>query len=300
MSPLTASSFPAAIDWAKLFALEEGIGLSIIRTDGIFRYCSPGFLRKVGISTSSDLTGINLLDVFEESFAKERIQWLQKVSQTERPARTEHVLHGRAIASTLMPLQEEPFADHVLVLSRSIASNDEDNHPPMPVPSAAAANPEAPLNPDAVNPDASGHTGAAPQTEQPGEIADTAVSPNPIPSESACSTTAASETVDGVSSKGETFRSNLIDLGPLSILGKRELEVLILLGNGYSVPETARFLYRSPRTVERHKAEIGRKIGASTIADIVSVVCRAGLRPEHRNLTRINAVHASYRENGVL
>lgn len=88
----------------------------------------------------------------------------------------------------------------------------------------------------------------------------------------------------------EEVQSDLLDLGRLSTLSDRELEVLVLLGHGRSVPETARLLHRSPRTIERHKEQIGHKLGASTIAEIVKIVSRLGLSVNHLQLKRLHAL----------
>jgi len=88
----------------------------------------------------------------------------------------------------------------------------------------------------------------------------------------------------------EEVQSDLLDLGRLSTLSDRELEVLVLLGHGRSVPETARLLHRSPRTIERHKEQIGHKLGASTIAEIVKIVSRLGLSVDHLQLKRLHAL----------
>ncbi|NND96137.1 MAG: helix-turn-helix transcriptional regulator [Pirellulaceae bacterium] len=88
--------------------------------------------------------------------------------------------------------------------------------------------------------------------------------------------------------------SERIDLGGLDQLSKRELEVLVLLGHGRSVPETARILHRSPRTIERHKEQIGRKLGTSTIAEIVKLVSGLGLTIDHTALTRYQALRPEF------
>ncbi|MCC9641462.1 PAS and helix-turn-helix domain-containing protein [Rhodopirellula sp. JC740] len=98
--------------------------------------------------------------------------------------------------------------------------------------------------------------------------------------------------LDGILPDGDIkdTQSQYIDLGPLSVLSPRELEVLVLLGQGNSVPEVSRLLFRSPRTIERHKTEIGHKLGVSSIAQLTRLVAQAGLRPEHLPLQRFNAV----------
>ncbi|TWU41915.1 LuxR C-terminal-related transcriptional regulator [Novipirellula artificiosorum] len=92
------------------------------------------------------------------------------------------------------------------------------------------------------------------------------------------------------SSEINTVSSQYIDLGCLSSLSKRELEIFILLGHGNSVPEVARMLHRSPRTVERHKTEIGRKLGYSSLAEIARAVGHVGLTYDHLQLERLKAL----------
>lgn len=84
--------------------------------------------------------------------------------------------------------------------------------------------------------------------------------------------------------------SEYIDLGELAPLSQRELEVFILLGHGNSVPQVAKLLHRSPRTIERHKTEIGRKIGAASLTAITRIVCQSGLTHDHVGLKRFNAL----------
>lgn len=55
---------------------------------------------------------------------------------------------------------------------------------------------------------------------------------------------------------------------------QRELEVLTLLGQGLPNREIAERLYLSPRTVERHIANIGAKVGAGTRAALVAYAAR--------------------------
>ena len=79
----------------------------------------------------------------------------------------------------------------------------------------------------------------------------------------------------------ERVRSRVMDLGPLAKLSQRELEVFVLLGHGMSVPEVAARLKRSPKTIEQHKAAIGRKMGDSTLSGIARAVAQIGIDEEH-------------------
>ena len=85
----------------------------------------------------------------------------------------------------------------------------------------------------------------------------------------------------------EVIRSEYIDLGPLSVLTRRELEVLALLGHGMSVPSTASMLHRSPKTIERHKSAISQKLNIRGQADMVEIVTRIGLDLSDASLKRL-------------
>jgi DNA-binding CsgD family transcriptional regulator len=84
----------------------------------------------------------------------------------------------------------------------------------------------------------------------------------------------------------ETFETDYIGLGPLNVLTKRELEVLVLLGHGMSVPRAAAILHRSPNTIQRHKESIGRKLRLRGQAELVSLVASIGLDLRDAKLQR--------------
>lgn len=58
----------------------------------------------------------------------------------------------------------------------------------------------------------------------------------------------------------ESVESTYIDLGTLNVLTKRELEVMVLVGHGISIPKLASILFRSPKMIKRHKTAIGKKL----------------------------------------
>ncbi len=60
-------------------------------------------------------------------------------------------------------------------------------------------------------------------------------------------------------------------------LSAREVEVLRLIALGHTSVEIARKLHLSPRTVETHRANIHRKLGLSTRAELVRYALRRGL-----------------------
>ena len=82
---------------------------------------------------------------------------------------------------------------------------------------------------------------------------------------------------DGVGEEFEKHESEYIDLGHLDVLSPRELEVLVLLGHGQSIPEVARILHRSQKTIEKHRESIGRKLTLRSQSEIVRIVWDAGL-----------------------
>jgi DNA-binding NarL/FixJ family response regulator len=56
---------------------------------------------------------------------------------------------------------------------------------------------------------------------------------------------------------------------PTTALTPREREVLHLLAAGHTNPEIAALLFLSPRTIESHRANIQRKLGVRSRADLV-------------------------------
>lgn len=84
--------------------------------------------------------------------------------------------------------------------------------------------------------------------------------------------------------------SAYIDLGELDVLSPRELEVLVMLGHGLTVPEVAARLFRSPKTVERHKASIASKLGTHRQSDLVAIVTSIGLELDDLKLKRLETL----------
>ncbi len=66
---------------------------------------------------------------------------------------------------------------------------------------------------------------------------------------------------------------------PLELLTDREREVLQLIAEGHSRREIARRLYISPKTVDTHRLNLKRKLGARDDATLVRLAVRYGLIP---------------------
>lgn len=81
--------------------------------------------------------------------------------------------------------------------------------------------------------------------------------------------------------------SSVARLGELNVLSPRELEVLALLGQGLTIKQIATVLFRSEKTVGRHRDSIGAKLGLSNKVDLAEVARRAGLTVEDVSRERV-------------
>jgi len=106
-------------------------------------------------------------------------------------------------------------------------------------------------------------------------------------------------TIAGESSnakESETFdviESAVTDLGPLDVLTRRELEVLALIGQGLSTIEIGELLFRSHRTVEKHRESIGRKLGEQSRVKLAEIARAAGLELRDASLPRVQSRQGS-------
>lgn len=82
--------------------------------------------------------------------------------------------------------------------------------------------------------------------------------------------------------------SRLVDLGPLDVLTKRELEVLAMVGHGIPLKSVAKQLGVAQRTVERYRTDIARKLNIHSIAEAAQIVQVAGLTASDANLPRLH------------
>lgn len=80
--------------------------------------------------------------------------------------------------------------------------------------------------------------------------------------------------------------SGLVDLGPLDVLTRRELEILALVKHGLTVEQIAKAVYRSPKTVENHVQHVRTKLHAASRAELIRIAERAGLEVRDASLPR--------------
>jgi len=75
----------------------------------------------------------------------------------------------------------------------------------------------------------------------------------------------------------EIVDSGVVSLGELGKLTARELEVLALLGQGLTVAEIGDVLHRSPKTVDRHRDKLAKKLGGANRVELARIAFEAGL-----------------------
>lgn len=68
-----------------------------------------------------------------------------------------------------------------------------------------------------------------------------------------------------------------IVVNPLSALTTREREIMKLLCEGHPNREVAKLLHISPRTIDSHRANIMKKLGINTNAELVQLSIKSGL-----------------------
>ncbi|MFO1427954.1 MAG: LuxR C-terminal-related transcriptional regulator [Steroidobacteraceae bacterium] len=61
-----------------------------------------------------------------------------------------------------------------------------------------------------------------------------------------------------------------MDLTPSDVLTRHELTVLVEVARGYRTAEIARALRRSPKTVEKHRTNLQRKLGLRGVAQVTA------------------------------
>lgn len=67
------------------------------------------------------------------------------------------------------------------------------------------------------------------------------------------------------------------DLGSLTTLTTRELEILKLIAMGHSTADIAKQLHRSVKTIEWHRVALGNKLGVTNRVELAHIAIRAGL-----------------------
>lgn len=93
----------------------------------------------------------------------------------------------------------------------------------------------------------------------------------------------ASSLVDGFEDATEE-KVGLGDCGVLSGLTTRELDVLRYIGEGYSTAEIAERMFRTIKTIEAHRAALGRKLGVKNRVQLARIAIQANLVGEQMSI----------------
>lgn len=182
--------------------------VAILDSMGRFRFANDVVCKTLGLDASEILTR-SMEDVFPLDFAKERVEVVNRVCATRRPAVVIGMCMGSWNRAVYRPIPGEAGERHALCVCRPFAEvnwqhNDED---------------------------------------------------------------------DGV----EVIRATRHDLGHLSVLTDRELEVLRLIGEALSTADIAKRLQRSAKTVEWHRVSLGEKLGVVNRVELARIAMRSGL-----------------------
>lgn len=202
--------------WETVIAT-PGVGLALVRCDGVFLYASDEFKRLFLGDTDFALEGQTLIDVFPQEWAREHMEFLARAEQSEMGTTVREIWRGRQLLSRVNVL---PWKHQ----SRSVA--------------CVVARPAN-----------SGETRAL---------------------------------------EGSFERSAFIELGGLSVLTPRELAVLALLGEGLTLKQIAERLQRSFKTIDNHRAAIGRKLHESDRVGLSKLALEAGLTLADTELKRVS------------
>jgi DNA-binding CsgD family transcriptional regulator len=92
-----------------------------------------------------------------------------------------------------------------------------------------------------------------------------------------CSPLYRTDPFDAASTDIDVTMSDSPDLGNLSVLTARELEVLRYIGLGLSTDEIGKRIHRSPKTVEWHRASLGEKLHAANRIALAKMAMDSGL-----------------------
>lgn len=85
----------------------------------------------------------------------------------------------------------------------------------------------------------------------------------------------------------EIVESNLVSLGPLDALTRREIEVLALIGHGMTSKQIAATLHRSVRTIEQHADAIRGKLNGANRVHLAAFARAACLEVRDAELKRL-------------
>lgn len=92
-----------------------------------------------------------------------------------------------------------------------------------------------------------------------------------------CAPLAEEVTMNDLAGPEQAFCQIAVDLGPLSRLTEREMQVLRLIGLGLSTQDIAERMHRSKKTIEWHRVSLGSKLDVTNRVELARLALRAGL-----------------------
>jgi len=98
---------------------------------------------------------------------------------------------------------------------------------------------------------------------------------------------AGSEAEHLLESEMAVIQSDVVGLGELCKLTRRELEVLALIGRGLTSKEIAGLLHRSIKTVDNHRMSLGTKLQKSNKVEFAMMAREVGLTVDDSERSRV-------------
>ncbi len=279
--------------WPVLTNL-PGIGVSLMDDAGGLLFVNDVALEMFFVEPTVAYQGKNIADFHSKQFVEERLKLIRRVLDQDAPIRFRHIYKARHLESKIWPLSQvihggvpkptrREATDGPVCQNEARAvpgGREPDSSDPRDAESGSTSGHDVTFAHDATfGQDAATDLGAEAEIERRVLVVTKELDPDhDIDFDSDSKTLPDDERI---------LNSQFIDLGFLNVLSPRELEVFVLLGHGLSVPEVAKKLFRSPKTIERHKTAIGQKLQVQGQAAITRLVTQIGLDLPHASLSRL-------------
>lgn len=101
---------------SELMKLDPSVGFSVVDESGTVRYTNGRAAELFLKAQPEDVVGKSLRDLFGKDWAEERMEILEQVKETDKPAIVRHIRHGRQIQSTIYLASENDDAEAVFVV----------------------------------------------------------------------------------------------------------------------------------------------------------------------------------------
>ena len=255
LPPALVQAMPALIE---LLMHEPAVGLALVDTHGRAVHANRRF------GTLTGPAGHGSGDRRRGMWSRIGPEAVRAAATERRPTVTRFIQEGVGVQCDVWPL---PVASAGEPLFLAVAF--EGRHDPAAEPDPASQPPTAPDK----------HADRAPAESAPDTASD--------PGQSSSTVEPRPAAPSGQAPSFVTLAPILAELGALSALTARELEVLALIGQGMATNEIAKALDRSPRTIERHCDQIHKKLGTSNRVQMAKHALQAGLTRDAGRLKRV-------------